>query len=286
MDVAVPVLMPGMRIVLLVLVVALWFPSTSFAQVGGLSDPIVEAESDALVAARKSFALGVKLAKQAKNVEAIGAFEEALPVLGREEGSDLFYNLVNVARAARDWKRVVLYAHGFLARESGTADAAEVARHKDFAIARLALRSPAAELVVEGPAGTALYVNHTPVGGPRVLLAPGRYEVTVELADHVTETHEVVLVTAETKLTVAPRKANYKGVLAVVTKPDTGVWVFVDDVEIGVTPMKPIRLAVGRRLVRFEKEGYEPWIRYVELVRNGTETLEPKLEPKRENMKP
>ncbi|HRE89107.1 MAG TPA: PEGA domain-containing protein [Myxococcota bacterium] len=238
-------------------------------------DPV----SESLAAARDKYAQGVKLAKRGQNEEAIAAFEAALPELGREGGSDIFYNLVNVARVSRDWRRVVLYSHGFLARESATRDAAEIEKMREFALARLEIRNPATSLSIEVPEGSTVYIDHTPIKGRSVTLARGRYTVTAELADHHPATTEITLGENPATLTLLPRAANYTGFLSVTTTPADGVTVFVDDKAVGRTPLKAaLELPVGKRLIRFERVGFDAWTRYVEIARGKTETLEPRLE--------
>lgn len=238
-----------------------------------------EAPSPALLAAERDYAEGVKLARKGKNADALQAFERALPELGRQPGSDLFFNLVNVARALKDWRRVVLYAHGFLAREPDGADAAEIARARDQALHVLTLRKRAAELVIEAPAGARLYLAGVPLPGPRVKVAAGRWEVFAEHDDFVAMSSTVEAVVGEARtVPLAMTRAEHKGRLIIATVPVEGVEVFVDDARVGVTPLGPLELPVGRRLLRFEKAGFDPWTRYVEIVRDRAETLEPRLE--------
>lgn len=244
-----------------------------------LEEVAAEPVSEALAAARDKYTQGVKLAKKGQNEEAIAAFEAALPELGREGGSDIFFNLVNVARVNRDWRRVILYSHGFLTRESGTKDAAEIEKMREFAMARLALRNPPTVLTLEVPEGSTVYIDHAPIKGRRLTLARGRYTVTAELADHHPATTEITLGEDPATLTLLPRAANYTGFLTVTTTPPDGVTVYVDDKAVGRTPLSaPLELPVGKRLIRFERLGFDVWTRYVEIGRGKTETLEPRLE--------
>lgn len=245
-------------------------------------DDEADTPSAALQAARDKYGQGVKLAKAGKNDEAVAAFEAALPELGREEGADIFYNLVNLARVKRDWKRLILYSHGFLARESGTKDANEVGKLREFALGRLDVRAPAGELIIAAPEGAVLYVNHTPVTTRTLRLARGRYTVTAELADHLPAHVEVTVGDASTTATLSPKLANYTGFLSASPTPADGVTIYVDEVVVGRTPLaSPLELPVGKRLVRFEKAGFDTWSRYVDIVRGKTETLEPRLEKTR-----
>lgn len=275
MDRSAVVLITPMRCLAPLIVVSI-LSTPAFAQLEEVGE---EPASEALVEARDTFKKGVKLAKKGMNDEAIAAFEEALPELGREGGSDIFYNLVNVARVKRDWRRVVLYAHGFLARESGTKDAAEVEKMKEFALGRLELRTPAGQLVIEAPESAVVFIDHTPIKGRKLALARGRYTVTAELVDHLPVSAVVVVGEEKAQLALAPKPANYTGFITIKSTPADGVTVFVDDKSIGRTPLSgPIELPVGKRLVRFEKAGFDTWSRYIDVLRGKTEDLEPRLE--------
>lgn len=271
------VLIPPMRALPLIALVV--FVTAALPASAQLEEVVEDPVSESLAAARDKYTQGVKLAKKGQNEEAIAAFEAALPELGREGRSDIFYNLVNVARVSRDWRRVILYSHGFLARESGTKDAAEIEKMREFALARLELRTPATVLQLEVPEGSTVYIDHTPIKGRKLTLARGRYTVTAELVDHHPASSQITLGEEPATLTLLPRVANYTGFLSVTTSPADGVTVYVDDKAVGRTPLaSPLELPVGKRLIRFERLGFDVWTRYVDIVRGKTETLEPRLE--------
>ena len=48
--------------------------------------------------------------------------------------------------------------------------------------------------------------------------------------------------------------------------------------EVGVTPLEPFELETRRHLIRFEKAGYDSWVRYVDITKDETFVLEPTLE--------
>ena len=73
-------------------------------------------------------------------------------------------------------------------------------------------------------------------------------------------------------------KKIYFGMLNIVTDPPDGVDVLIDGKKVGVTPLKPRRMQTGRYLVRFEKEGWDYWHRYVDITRDGTYELTPTME--------
>ena len=57
-----------------------------------------------------------------------------------------------------------------------------------------------------------------------------------------------------------------------------GVRVYVNDTHIGKTPLKKMKMLSDRYLVRFERDGFDDWSRYIDLGRNQSYTLHPILE--------
>ncbi len=72
---------------------------------------------------------------------------------------------------------------------------------------------------------------------------------------------------------------SYQGQLTITSEPAEGVEVYIDDRHVGTTPLAPLPLTAEKRfLVRFEKPGYDRWVRYVVIPRDETFALSPKLE--------
>ena len=61
-------------------------------------------------------------------------------------------------------------------------------------------------------------------------------------------------------------------------KEAEGVRVYVNDTLIGKTPLEKQKMLSDRYLVRFEREGWDSWSRYVDVGRNDTFVLQPILE--------
>ena len=127
-----------------------------------------------------------------------------------------------------------------------------------------------------------IYVNGVPVsksGGSGVLLPAGKYTASAVLEDYKDWKQDFQVQAGETKTVKgAMDKKIYFGMLNIQTDPPDGVDVMIDGKKVGVTPMKPRRLQTGRYLVRFEKEGWDYWHRYVDITRDGTYELTPKME--------
>ncbi|MGM0574842.1 MAG: PEGA domain-containing protein [Myxococcota bacterium] len=251
--------------------------------VAGFDAPIAAAaEGDEAQAGAKYYERAVRYVRARKYDKALEWFEKALP--HRNETSDIFYNLVNVAEAVKDWEKVYLYAVGFLYLEPDTADADDIRAKKDKAARVLGRRdrAPVAVTFDVKPRGVQVLVDHVPVvrsARKPVELIPGEYTATADKPDHHPweKTFEVVA--------GAPREVEgevkpmiFHGKLKVVTHPAEGVKVYVDDEYVGTTPLDPIELETRKYLIRFEKEGWDKWIRYVTIQKEETFVLEPHLE--------
>jgi hypothetical protein len=84
---------------------------------------------------------------------------------------------------------------------------------------------------------------------------------------------------AETRRTVARTAAtNYRGRLRIDSQP-TGAAVFVNNQQVGHTPMVLSSLQAGSRAVRLQLNGYAPWSRAVRVVANQQATVSAQLVP-------
>ncbi|MFT7581908.1 MAG: hypothetical protein ACI9MR_003589 [Myxococcota bacterium] len=246
---------------------------------------VLSAEPDekAQLKADREYDQGVRATRMRRPKQAIRHFEKALSM--RNQSSDIFYNLVQVADAAKDWKRVATYATGFLHIEDGTNDAREIIAKRRNALRKLERSGikPVTYVFDFGKEGWEVFVDDVPLSTNKVTevpLLPGSHAVSVRQYDHHpwTQTLEVEPGATPQNLTGALEKMVYKGKLEIATTPAEGVAVFVDDKLVGKTPMKPLELATLRYLVRFEKDGYDSWVRYVTIEKDKTQTLKPALE--------
>lgn len=224
----------------------------------------------------------VRYIKRRKPLKALEFFEKALPYM--REDSGIYYNLVMVAEGTYEFEKLMLYGAGFLFLEPEGADSVEIRRKMKRVAELLAKRQQKLSMVdfrVQ-PKGVEIYVNGVPVaksGGPGVQLPAGSYTASATLEDYVDWEQPFTTQKGEGQtLKSSMTKRIYFGMLNIVTDPPDGVDVLIDGKKVGVTPLKPKRLKTGRYLVRFEKEGWDYWHRYVDITRDGTYELTPTME--------
>jgi len=243
--------------------------------------PTAQAEDDD-EAGDRYYDAAVRYIKKRKPLKALEFFEKALPYM--REDSGIYYNLVMVAEGTYQFEKLMLYGAGFMFLEPEGADSVEIRRKmkrveglmkkRQMKLADVSFRIK--------PKGVDIYVNGVPVaksGGPGVLLPIGNYTASAVVEDYNDWKKEFTAKKGESQtVSGAMNKKIYYGMLNIVTDPAEGVDVMIDGKKVGVSPFKPKRLKTGRYLVRFEKEGWDYWHRYVDITRDGTYELTPKME--------
>lgn len=220
----------------------------------------------------------IQALKRKDFVRALEAFKSC--VEADPTNMDGYFNVGNVARHLKRCKDVLLYFRGFLALSPGTPDdktAKEGIREcekKERTGTLTVLSDPSgAEVLVDG-----VFVGTTPL---RELVLP-HGEFVLKLRHPDCQEHvERVTVTAQelTKVNLSLALKPAFGYLEVKTEPAEGVSVWIGDEMVGVTPVGPLKLPVGKVLVRFEKPGYDRWVRAVFIKKDTTQVLEATLEP-------
>jgi hypothetical protein len=234
--------------------------------------------------AERSYTAGVRALRAERYQDALSFFERAIPLKGGSP--NLLFNLVETTRNLRQWNRVALYGQAFMFRERGSQDGMKVAATVDEAFAKLTAngRAPVSYQFDIKPEATQVLIDGVPVSASAVQtvrLSPGKYTMSIA-RDGYEPLTETLTVTANSGPQVVARTLKayiYEGRVRVITDPAEGVEVFIDDVRIGVTPIAEMTLQTGRRyLFRFEKEGYDRWWRYIEVLRNDVIELKPVME--------
>jgi len=232
--------------------------------------------------AQRDYDRAVRLARAGKARDALELFEAALPV--KNESSDIFYNLVQVAEAAKRWDKVVVYAQGFLRLERETRDAKVFEKKLESALGRLekAGQVPVKVRFETAPGGVEVFVDDVPVtydGPGEVLLFPGRHEATAKKRDHTPWKQTLKVKAGEPQVhEISLEPIIFTGTLKIATVPEEGVTVYIDDKEVGVTPLAELKLPTVKVLVRFEKDGYDRWVRYVTIEKDQVHELQATLE--------
>ena len=241
--------------------------------------------------------------------KAMELFEKALPFM--RDDADIYYNLVAIADKLKRFDKAYLYASAYLRLDSDSTDAREMlwVQKRMAGTLRVTNAYPAEVTLDIFPKGVELYANNVPIGltgGLPVKLPPGTYKLTAEKTDY----HPL-----DMTIVVEPRRPQFfqgrlekimyygtldiktfkapcswpcqplKAALEVDDKANAGlralknVVVYVNDTRMGESPLKaPIKLLSDRYLLRFEKDGYDSWSRYVEVPRNASLPVQPILE--------
>jgi hypothetical protein len=238
----------------------------------------------ALLRAERSYAAGVRALKNQRYTEALSFFERTIPLKGGN--ANLLFNMVETTRNLKQWPRVALYGQAFMTRERGSQDAMAVSKVVDEALAKLAAAGkPSVTYRFEvSPEDTQVMIDGVPVSNnalQTVRLSPGKYAMSIQREGYepIAETLTVVAGNDEQVVSRTLKAYVFEGKVRVITDPTDGVEVYIDDVRVGVTPIADVTLQTGRRyLFRFEKEGYDRWWRYVEVLRNDVVELKPVME--------
>ena len=233
--------------------------------------------------AERFWSRAVRFAQRGKNKKALEEFIRAVPYMNDE--TDIFYNVVNFAYELREWKEVSLYGLGFLFLSEDEEEKKEVLRRVQTGQKFLRKYKGSVEAVSfkVKPKGVTITVNHVPVarsGDRSVLLPLGKYTARAKKDDYHPWSQTFEVKKGEpVKLSGKMKKIIYKGKLKIVTDPPEGVTIKIDGKRIGTSPMvEPREMDEGRYLVRFEKDGYHFWHRYVDIERDQTYLLEPVME--------
>lgn len=234
------------------------------------------------------FKQAIKYARKRKYERAMTFFEKALPF--RNTASDIFFNLVSVAEATKKWRKVYLYAAGFIYHEPDSDDGKKIAKKQQRAAARALASAQKVATVsfdVAGPKGQVITVDNTPltvIGGQPVQLLTGSYVVRVTADGFHPFEKKLKVKAPRTTLSGELKKIIRFGKLEVVTEPADGVEIFVktesEDGEklVATTPTKPVELQAGKYLVRLHKAGYDRWWRWITVPEDDTHTLKATME--------
>jgi len=225
---------------------------------------------------------GARYARSGNYRRAFDTYEKALTFNAEEP--DLYYNLVALGEHLKEWDKVVLYAEGYLRfmQGEGGAEAREVKAKQ--AAARKEVKVFGTLSVSATPADAGILINGVTFGAAPLTdlsLPAGNYVVSGHKKDYHAATQTVKVADGSpATATLGLEEIIYYGTALVTTKPAEGVSVFVGDQPVGVTPLKdPLKLQANREhVLRFVKEGYDPFLRAVPIQRDKQAVVDVVLE--------
>jgi hypothetical protein len=238
--------------------------------------------SEAVSPGQKDYDSAVRHLKRRRFKRAIEAFEKALPHFN--SSSDIFYNLVVACDGLRSHRKTILYGTGFNYLEPASEDSqmvGEKVAKARTALTKLGVKSSKISFEIK-PKGAEITIDHVPVGTSQrstVELYSGSHTVRASYYDH--HTYEKFIAVKGTEPLVVKgtmEKIITHGTLVIATKPAKGVIVYVNNKKVGTTPLKPLTLRSGRHYIRFERQGWDRWHRYVEIENDLVLELKPLLE--------
>ena len=221
---------------------------------------------------------GAFLARNGKYAAAISAMEEILPLLDLPDET-LLYNLGTLSMdGMKDCNKAVLYYQGYLYAAPNDKGTPEVRKRlkrclRTIRAGKLTLNSQPKSVEVRL---NNVILGRTPLG--EIQLGPGPYQLSVERVDYQKYASEIIIQPSlETRHNIRMTKVVYKGALTVKSQPE-GARVWINDDLVGQAPITRKGLDTKKYLVRIEKDGWDRWIRYVEVLRDAVVTVDAKLE--------
>lgn len=216
-------------------------------------------------------------AQRGRNTSALATFRE----IASEDPywSDVFYNIGSISEHTGQNESCALNFRRYLILEPGGPDTASVER----SIARCeGAMVDAGQLHVTHtvPEGVRIVIDGVPLDqdsvGP-LPLSPGTHVVSGTAVDHFDATQVVEITAGETAtIALTLREVPYfSNITFDVTQE--GAEVLIDGESHGTTPLEPVRLETGTYRIEVVKEGYHPWRRNIDVIRDLDETVDIRL---------
>jgi hypothetical protein len=221
---------------------------------------------------------GEFLTKNKKYEQAFTTLQQILPLLDLPDET-LLYNLGTLAMdGMSDCNTAILYYQGYLYAAPNDKGTPEVRRR----LARCLKSVREGTFTLESkPEAVEVRVNNVTLGRApvrSVQLGPGQYVLRIERVDFLDYERDITIQSnVETRESVRLTKVLYKGSVTVKTNP-TGAKVWINDTFTGTAPLTQKDLDTKKYLIRIEKDGWDRWIRYVEVLRDANVTVDAKLE--------
>lgn len=262
---------------------------------GGEGDGSSESEESG-IDARAELNRANSLAGQGRLTQSIRHYEKVLKHAAERHPS-AHYNLAEVLKAKEDFDRALIHYQAYLlmGNKSGTKSKSErgietlKARVWNKKLAKLSVD-------IEPEKQATIAIDGMPVARNQDLeefeLVAGDYEVSAEIVDHEPISKTVELEHEEEEsIELQPTKKTFFGKVKVdVDQDEAEVELKPEDLDAPREPNEgakttspvesPIELETGKWLLEVEKEGFHRWVRYVDVKRDQTTTVDVNMEKK------
>lgn len=240
--------------------------------------PEPEEEPEPILNLNEAYSDAVSDAQRGRNTRAIERFK----AIARQDPywSDVFYNVGSISEHIGHHQDCALYFRRYLMLEPDDPDADDITR----SINRCEGAMPASgtlAVTATAPEGADILIDGVPLGEgslDAIPLEPGTYTVTATLIDH-HDARQVVEITdgGAENLTITLYPIPYYGSVVFEVVQD-GATIRIDGQEIGTSPLaEPVRLETGEYAVEVIKEGYHPWRRNIDILRDLEDLVEVRL---------
>ena len=238
-----------------------------------------KSEKDVRAKIEKLHREGNSLMKKSRYKAAYDVMRQILP-LARIPDDQLLYNLGMLGESLGDCRAAVLYFNGFLYLAPGDKSAAE-AEQKRAGCLKRAGATGRLEVNTEAQ-GAEVWVDHVLVGrapAHDVRLPAGSWRLLVRHPAY-RDRDEAFTIDdgGVTKLDVKLDKLIFKGNLKVTAEPADGTVVYLDNIKMGAVPYATTGLDTRRYLLRIEKDGWDRWVRYINIEKDQTLDIKAVLE--------
>lgn len=236
------------------------------------------AEAQRIIDLNADYASAVR---RAQGGDVSGALERFKAVAEQDAyWADAFYNVGSLSEAAGEFQDCALYYRRYLILEPEDEEADEIRR----SIARCEEQIvPGATIHVTStvPERVRVAIDGLPMDqgslGP-IRVAPGTYTLSASALDYHDYSQQLEVAADQVFETTIELEAipQYGSVSFDVVQE--GARVLIDGEEVGVTPLDgPIRLEVGTYHVEIVKDGYHPWRRNLDILRDLDDFVDVRL---------
>lgn len=194
--------------------------------------------------------------------------------------SDIYREIGYLSMELSEPVECVLYSERYLAMEPDADDAAQIRRRIDTCN-RMVAETGTLHITHSVPERAAFAINGVGFGrgsAEPITLPVGTYTITAEAIDHEPYEQEVTVAVDETtSFGVELTPIIFQGQVTIISEVE-GAEVRIDGALIGTTPIpEPIERDEGSYLIEITAEGYHPWRRNVEFVRDDNLPIDVRL---------